>query len=71
MKNDPPVACKEVGNVKGGFDGFGGGDADAGAKNAIRNKAAEMGANYVRMETAASHYNGGMVILNGTAYKCP
>jgi hypothetical protein len=56
MKADPPTGCKEVGSVSGETT-----EASEGAKNDMRNKAAAIGANYVRIET---HHTG-------TAYACP
>ncbi|MDB4960951.1 MAG: put [Myxococcales bacterium] len=65
MKSDPPAGCNEVGSVIGQANGFDSSAALERAKNDMRNKAATMGANYVRMETA----NTGEVM--GTAYSCP
>jgi hypothetical protein len=60
MKSDPPGGCKEIGSL----EGEGNTDVEA-AKNDIRNKAAQKGANYVRMETIDGPY------VTGTAYQCP
>jgi hypothetical protein len=61
MKADPPPGCAEVGPVRGEGDG-----AEF-SKNDARNKAAEAGANYVRMESVTAHAGW----LTGTAYRCP
>ncbi len=71
MKSDPPSECQELGEVRGRATASGGALDPAAtleqSKNALRNKAAEMGANYVRWEAGDSV--GGVV--TGTAYRCP
>jgi hypothetical protein len=59
MMADPAPGCAELGNVDGENNDY------AGGKNNIRNKAGELGANYVRWETALSWG------IRGTAYRCP
>ena len=59
MKADPPAGCKELGVVLGKH-----GDSDS-QQAEMRNKAAEMGANYVRWD--AVQFSGS----SGTAYACP
>lgn len=65
MKSDPPSECTEV----GGVDGRSGSEDTA--KNDMRNKAAELGANYVRYESTGYPNFGWGRTVNGTAYKCP
>lgn len=65
MKADPPNGCKEVGNVTGESVIVGGSGDDEDAKNELRNKAAEQGANYVRLEKM------GAGTAEGTAFRCP
>ena len=67
MKSDPPPGCEEIGGVASdnGILGCGGVPfatiaTTEGRKNCMRNKAASMGANYLRYETETS----------ATAYKC-
>jgi hypothetical protein len=57
MKADPPPSCVERGSV---MQAIWFGDLD-GARRALRQKAAALGANYVRLELPSS----------GTAYYCP
>jgi hypothetical protein len=57
MKADPPPSCVERGTV---MEAIWFGDVE-GARNKLRQKAAAMGANYVRLELPSS----------GTAYYCP
>jgi hypothetical protein len=57
-ESDPPAECTEVGGVETRS-----GDATE-SNNEMRNKAADMGANYVRWDTASSSGS------SGTAYKC-
>lgn len=61
MTSDPPPTCTEVGTVSG-RTAF---DLD-GAKNKMRNEAAEQSANYVRFEAVEGQYH-----TTGTAYRCP
>ena len=68
MKADPPPGCAEVGPARGEFSN--GEDTAArleDAKRDMRNKAADKGANYVRMEAILPLGQG----VTGTAYKCP
>lgn len=63
MKADPPADCREIGGLSADPQGFGR-DVDN-SKKALRNEAAEQGANYVRLETLR------YTELTGTAYDCP
>ena len=65
MKNDPPTECAEVGVVNSITPGFST-DNPIEHRNRLKNAAANMGANFVRMETVE---NTGK--LTGTAFKCP
>lgn len=65
MKADPPAGCKELGSVDGSHNYVGRAN-EAASKNVLRNRAADLGANYVRMETVSS-----AGIIAGTAYQCP
>ena len=64
MKADPPAPCKEVGTVEGRAIGP---SRVEHCKNVMRNKAAAMGANYVRFETIDTQEG----YATGTAYSCP
>jgi hypothetical protein len=66
MKGDPPSACQELGSVKGESGWFQYTDLSVKAKASMRNNAAKIGANYVRLETAV-----GEGVVTGTAYQCP
>lgn len=61
QKSDPPEQCSELGSVSA-RTAF---DLD-GAKNIMRNEAAEKGGNYVRWDTVEGEYH-----LTGSAYACP
>ena len=64
MKADPPFICEEISTVSGSaiFDNV--------AKIRMRNEAGELGANYIRLESAMK--GGGLdVTYTGTAFKCP
>lgn len=63
MKADPPPQCQEVRGVSAYQVGP---DYQDHLKNALRNEAAENGANYVRLETLTSDGNA-----SGTAFACP
>jgi hypothetical protein len=65
MKADPPQGCREIGNVDGTYN-FVGSASEGDSKNVMRNRAAELGANYVRWESVSPN---GMVA--GTAFQCP
>lgn len=67
MKADPPAECQERGSVRGQADGANSTATLERAKNDMRNNAAAMGANYVRMETAQADTGE----VSGTAYSCP
>lgn len=65
MSADPPPNCTEIGHVSGSLARR---DRAERAKNEMRNRAAEKGANYVRLEGVDSAYGSS---ANGTAFKCP
>ena len=70
MKADPPPTCEEVRGVEGSDSGFTENTADQeSAKARLKNAAASLGANYVRMETVEK--SGNTITLHGTAYRCP
>jgi hypothetical protein len=58
MKSDPPIGCQEVGPLTARGNE---------PRINIRNDAAKLGANYVRLETISNY--GAQA--SGTAYKCP
>ena len=68
MKADPAPNCREVGDVTGADNGFSE-NPMASAKNVMRNQAADLGANYVRLDTASRVQ--GWLHLTGTAFTCP
>ena len=67
MKADPPAACSEMGPVKGGsgLASIAPQNIEYG-KNAMRNSAADLGANYVRWDLV--DHTG---LVSGTAFHCP
>ena len=70
MKGDPPPSCEELRDVEGSDTGFTESSADQeSAKARLKNAAASIGANYVRMETVEK--SGNTVRFHGTAYRCP
>lgn len=86
-KNAPPKSCKFVASVTGGQGNFltGGYTSNKnlaeGAMNDLKNKASELGANYVQLETnqagvtgSGGYYGGSMsqtdVTNTGNAYRC-
>ena len=68
MKADPPFGCKEIDSVKGADGGLIGDYDKNFTKNKaiIRNMAADIGANYVRIEAVSVKGE-----ITGTAYYCP
>lgn len=68
MKSDAPSDCKELGAVRGEAQLW---ETEEAAKNRMRNNAAKMGANYVRMETVEKNSDTGFRLYTGTAYNCP
>jgi hypothetical protein len=69
---EPSGACRELGHVLG--SGGGGGytssaDKMQWAENELRNRAAEMGGNYVVLDAAGGDVGG--LTLSGRAYQCP
>lgn len=70
MKADPPAGCEELRDVEGSDTGLveSGADQES-AKARLKNAAASVGANYVRMETVEK--SGSTVRFHGTAYRCP
>jgi hypothetical protein len=69
VKTPPPATCKELGNLTG--EAPNGADAVRQAKADLREKAAQMGANYVRWETSEISEEPARTTINGTAYLCP
>lgn len=67
QKSDAEPSCKEIGTVTGSADCTLRGIEKCVevAKNDLRNKAAEKGANFVRLEQVNGSFH------SGTAYKCP
>lgn len=65
MKSDPSEHCEEIGDVDS--DTYPAHSDKGSSKNMLRNRAAEQGSNYVRLET----YNSLTGTFQGTAYKCP
>ena len=69
-KSDPDTACKELESLD--IKNSWGTPTDS--KNLLRNKAADLGANYVRLDSLTSLTiagdNAGYMI-SGTAFKCP
>ena len=62
MKNDPPMGCQMVGDVQSK------GDDMNEAKFNLRQKAADKGGNYVRLD--ALNMAGGDAIAAGAAFNC-
>lgn len=64
MKSDPPIECEEIRSISasGGLYGINE------AKVILRNNAAKINGNYVRLETVSGQ---NAVILGGTVFKCP
>ena len=70
MTADPPRGCEELSDVEGSDTAFSQSTVDhESAKARLKNAAASIGGNYVRMETAEKSEN--TLRLHGTAYKCP
>ncbi len=67
MKADPDDQCEEIGGVEGAAAAY---EKDYAAKVRMRNNAAKLGANYVRMETVERISESGPRKYTGTAYKC-
>lgn len=65
---EPAANCEELGTVEGsGREVWPGDGTIASAENDLRNKAADMGANYVRVvDTLPENYS-----MSGAAYRCP
>ena len=64
---DPPESCEQISVISASASNTG--NDDESAREKLRNRAAESGANYVRLDTL-----GGTSTLKeytGTAYKCP
>jgi hypothetical protein len=69
VKTEPPSACKELGDLVG--EASNGPGAESKAKTNLREKAAQMGANYVRWEKFQISEDPPRTTINGTAYLCP
>jgi hypothetical protein len=61
--SDPDKACTELGVVSGDRTVLAGGEE--GARRQMKNRAARMGGNYIRLEESSGLYS------SGTAYRCP
>jgi hypothetical protein len=69
VQTDAPAGCKELGTVTGaGMSAYDNERADR-AKNDLRNSAAALGANYVRLEGLTVEPPNANA--TGTAYACP
>jgi hypothetical protein len=71
VKSDPAAECEELGFVKGDQTGYGCSGGMEAAQADLRNKAAAMGANFVRMDVATMQEGGPVCEVTGTAFKCP
>ncbi len=69
VKTEPPTECKELGDIVG--EAPNGPGAESRSKMNLREKAAQMGANYVRWETFQISEDPPRTTINGTAYLCP
>jgi hypothetical protein len=65
-KADPAPGCSELGTVKGSSSRN---DVES-VKNEMRNKALDLGANYIRMDTLSGVPGYTATVITGTAYKC-
>ena len=79
-KAEPPPGCVEVGLIEaisgGGCGMYGAQGTYEDAYNILRNKAAEMGANHVRMDSQIPpHGEAGCFdnrfVIRGVAFRCP
>ena len=66
---EPPSTCKEVGDLGG--EAPNGPDAESKAKKNLREKAAQMGANFVRWDALQISEDPPRTTITGTAYICP
>ena len=69
VKAYPPSTCKELGRVWGAASN--GDDARSNAQAELRERAAKMGANYVRSEAYDVPAGSLRTTISGTAYRCP
>ena len=69
VKTDAPNTCKEVGDLVG--EAPNGPDAESKAKKNLREKAALMGANFVRWDAMQISEDPARTTITGTAYLCP
>lgn len=69
VKTQPPSTCKELGDIVG--EAPNGPDAESKAKKSLREKAAQMGGNYVRWDTLQISEDSARTTITGTAYLCP
>ena len=65
MKQDPPENCQDLGPLNSFQGAFRTPGTDLDVRNRIQNRAADLGANYFRMETKVGSN------ISGTAFKCP
>jgi hypothetical protein len=80
VSNDKPTGdCEFLGEVIGGQGNWWTDDITStrslveGSRNEIRNRAFQMGANYVHIQQIAqdtSHLGGGKIGMSGNAYRC-
>jgi hypothetical protein len=69
VKTEPPSTCQEVGSLVG--EAPNGPGAEGKAKTNLREKAAQIGANYVLWETFEISEDPPRTTIHGTAYLCP
>jgi hypothetical protein len=69
VKTVPSSTCKELRDLVG--EAPNGPDADSKAKKNLREKAAQMGANYVRWDALQISEDPPRTTITGTAYLCP
>jgi phosphate-selective porin len=79
-KAEPPPGCTEIGPIEaksgGGCGMYGAKGTYEDSYNILRNKAAGMGANHVRMDSQIPPHNAGgcfdqAFVIRGIAYYCP
>jgi hypothetical protein len=69
VKTEPPSTCQQLGPLVG--EAPNGPGAESKAKTNLREKAAQMGANYVLWETFEISEDPPRTTIHGTAYLCP
>jgi len=68
VRTAPPGACKELGDLMG--EAPNGPDGESKAKKDLREKAAQMGGNYVRWDALQISEDPPRTTVSGTAYLC-